>query len=41
MAALELGIAFFSFVGFTLCTLAAVNLVDPVQLWRRIEAAQA
>lgn len=38
MAQLELGIAFFSFVGFTLCTLTAIYLLDDVQLWRQIEA---
>jgi paraquat-inducible protein A len=37
MAQLELGIAFFSFVGFTVCTLAAIYLLDDVQLWQRIE----
>ena len=35
MAQLELGIAFFAFVAFTLCTLISVQLVDTVQLWRR------
>ncbi len=38
MAELDLGVAFFAFVGFTLCTLISVNLIDTVQLWRRIEA---
>ena len=37
MAQLELGIAFFAFVAFTLCTLISVQLVDTVQLWRRID----
>ena len=38
MAQLELGAAFFAFVGFTLCTLISVHLIDEVQLWRRIQA---
>ena len=41
MATLELGFAFWAFIGFTLCTIASVALIDRVQLWRAIAGLQA
>ncbi|MEM7221076.1 MAG: paraquat-inducible protein A [Pseudomonadota bacterium] len=38
LATIHLGYAFWAFVGFTLCTVAAVASLDRVQLWREIDA---
>ncbi len=36
MATIQLGFAFWAFVGFTLCTVASVAMLDRVQLWQAI-----
>ena len=41
MATIHLGFAFWAFVGFTLCTVAAVATLDRVQLWRAIARLQS
>jgi len=34
MASIQLGFAFWAFIGFTLCTIASVAMVDRVRMWR-------
>ncbi len=40
LATLTLGISFWAFIGFILCLASAVTIIDPAQLWRKIEEAQ-
>ncbi len=40
MASVQLGYAFWAFIGFTLCTLAGVSVLDRVELWQRIRLLQ-
>lgn len=37
LATVQIGISFWCFLGFTLCTLAALAILDPYQLWRQVE----
>ncbi len=37
MASVQLGFAFWAFIGFTLCTIASVAMVDRVRMWRDID----
>lgn len=37
IANVQIGVSFWCFLGFTLCTLAAQATLDPFQLWREIE----
>jgi len=37
MASIQLGFAFWAFIGFTLCTIASVAMVDRVRMWRDID----
>ncbi len=36
MASIQIGFAFWAFIGFTLCIIASVSLLDEVQMWRAI-----
>ena len=36
MASIQLGFAFWAFIGFTLCTIASVAMVDRVRMWKDI-----
>lgn len=36
MANIQLGFAFWAFIGFTLCTIASVAMVDRVRMWKDI-----
>lgn len=36
MATIQLGFAFWAFIGFTLCTIASVAMIDRVRMWRDI-----
>ena len=36
MATIALGYAFWAFIGFTLCTIASVAMIDRVRMWRDI-----
>lgn len=36
MATIQLGFAFWAFIGFTLCTIASVAMLDRVRMWRDI-----
>jgi paraquat-inducible protein A len=40
LAILNLGLAFWAFVGFILCLASAITIIDPAELWRKLEAAQ-
>ncbi|HSI13561.1 MAG TPA: paraquat-inducible protein A [Chthoniobacter sp.] len=40
LATLTLGISFWAFIGFILCLASAVTIIDPSQLWKKIEEAQ-
>ena len=37
MASIQLGFAFWAFIGFTLCTISSVAMVDRLRMWRDIE----
>ena len=36
MATVQIGLAFWCFIGFTICTIVSLSCVDSVQLWRVI-----
>lgn len=36
MASVQIGLAFWCFIGFTLCTIISLASLDPVHLWREI-----
>ncbi len=36
MATIQLGFAFWAFIGFTLCTIASVAMVDRIRMWKDI-----
>lgn len=36
MAIIQLGFAFWAFIGFTLCTIASVAMIDRLRMWRDI-----
>ena len=40
LATLNLGLAFWAFVGFILCLASAITIIDPAELWRKLEEAQ-
>lgn len=40
LATLNLGPAFWAFVGFILCLASAITITDPAELWRELEEAQ-
>lgn len=40
LATLTLGVSFWAFVGFILCLASAVTIIDPSQLWKKIEEAR-
>jgi len=40
LATLDLGISFWAFVGFILCLASAMTIIDPAELWRKLEEAQ-
>ena len=37
MASIQLGFAFWAFIGFTLCTISSVAMVDRVRMWKDID----
>jgi paraquat-inducible protein A len=40
LATLTLGVSFWAFVAFILCLASAVTILDPAELWRKLEGAQ-
>jgi paraquat-inducible protein A len=40
LATLTLGVSFWAFVGFVLCLASAWTIIDPSELWRKLEEAQ-
>lgn len=40
LATLDLGVSFWAFVGFIVCLASALTIIDPAELWRKLEAAQ-
>jgi len=40
LATLTLGVSFWAFVAFILCFASAVTILDPAQLWKKLERAQ-
>lgn len=40
LATLTLGVSFWAFVGFILCLASAVTIIDPSELWRKLQEAR-
>jgi paraquat-inducible protein A len=40
LATVTLGVSFWAFVGFILCLASAVTIIDPSDLWRKLEEAR-
>jgi paraquat-inducible protein A len=40
LATLTLGVSFWAFVGFILCFASAVTIIDPSELWRKLQEAR-
>ena len=40
LATLTLGVSFWAFVGLIVCLAAALSIVDPPELWRKLEKAR-
>ncbi len=41
LATLTLGVSFWAFVGLIVCLAAAVSIIDPRELWRKVEEARS
>ena len=40
LATLTLGVSFWAFVGLIVCLASAVSIIDPQELWRKLEEAR-
>ncbi len=41
LATLTLGVSFWAFVGFIVCLVSAVTIIDPAELWKKLEEARS